>query len=140
MQPIFRIVSRGMVGIILGAALLLAACGEKGNKKQAKKAANALSDYYYAQWRPPSPDWKVKKVKIGKDYVVNVEAEIVTKTLSKEIMKRSKMDQMKISRLVCPAPNDKIWATIGKDQAVGIRLSGVAGHIINSLCDRPRER
>lgn len=140
MQPILGKISRAMGVLVIGAALLLSACGEKGDKKQAKKAANALSDYYYAQWRPPSPDWKVQKVKIGKNYVVNIETEIVTKTLSKAIMERSRMEQMEIARLACPAPNGKIWDSIDKDQAVNIRLSGVAGHIINSLCKRFHDR
>ena len=138
MQAKLRTIGRGLGGIILGAALLLGACGEKGNKKQAKKAASALSDYYYANWRAPSPDWTIRKVKIGKDYVVDIEAKITTKTLTRKVMEQSKMDQMEIARLACPAPNDKIWAAVGKDQPVNIQLSGSAGHIINALCDRDR--
>jgi len=143
MQPILRtnfqsIIGRSTICFVLASVLLLGACGDKPSKKEAKKAANALSDFYYAKWRAPSPDWKVQKVKIGKDYTVNVDAKIVTKTLSKAIMERSKMEQMEIARLACPAPNDKIWDSVAKKQPVNIRLSGAAGHIINSLCDHSR--
>ena len=44
---------------------------------------------------------------------------------------------MEIARLACPAYTDDIWAQIDKGQAVGIVLSGSAGHIINALCKRP---
>lgn len=117
----------------------LAGCGDKPTKKNAKRAANALSDYYYAQWKPPSSDWRVQKVAIGKDNTVNVDAKIATQALSKAIMERSKMEQMEIARLACPVPNEKIWESLGKNQPVNIRLSGAAGHIINSLCQHPGE-
>jgi len=143
MQSILRtnfqiIIGRGTICFALAGVLLLGACGDKPSKEEAKKAAGVLSDYYFAKWRAPSPDWKVQKVKISKDYAVNVDAKIATQTLSKAIMERSKMEQMEIARLACPAPNDKIWGSMVKGQQVNIRLSGSAGHIINSLCDRPR--
>jgi len=52
-------------------------------------------------------------------------------------MVRSKAEQIEIARLACPLYTDKIWAEIGKQQPVGIVLSGSAGHIINALCKRP---
>jgi len=121
------------------ATLMVAGCGDKPTQKGAKKAANALSDYYYKDWKPPSGDWQIQKVAIAKDYTVNVDTKIATKTLSKAIMERSKMEQMEIARLACPNINEKIWDTVGKTQPVNIRLSGAAGHIINSLCMRPGE-
>ena len=137
MKPISKLPFTSIAAGLLAVALALTACGEKGSKSKAKKAAVALSDFYYAQWRAPSPDWEVQKVAIGKDYVVNVETKIISKALTKAIMERSKMEQMEIARLACPAPNLKIWNDVGKEQHVNIRLSGSAGHIINSLCKRP---
>ena len=125
------------MAVVLGAAVFLAACGEKSSKSDAKKAANALSDYYYAQWRAPSPDWEVQKITVAKGNVVNIDTRIITKALSKAIMERSKMDQMEIARLACPNVNEKIWSKVGREQPVNIRLSGSAGHIINSLCLQP---
>lgn len=125
------------MAVVLGAAVLLAACGEKTSKSEAKKAANALSDYYYAKWRAPSSDWQVRKITVAKGNVVNVDTKIITKALTKAIMERSKMEQMEIARLACPNINEKIWAKVGREQPVNIRLSGSAGHIINSLCLQP---
>ena len=139
MQRIFKAPLWCAMAVVIGAAVSLAACGEKSSKSTAKKAALALSDYYYAQWRAPSPDWEVQKVAIAKGNVVNIETRIITKTLSKAIMERSRMEQMEIARLVCPHINEKIWSKVGKEQPVNIRLSGSAGHIINSRCKRPGE-
>ncbi len=118
------------------AAVLLGGCGD-GDPAQTKKAATALSDYYYRSWKRPSPDWEIRKVRAGKDGTVSIETKIVTKNLTKAIMERSKAEQMEIARLACPAYTDGIWAELGKEQAVGIVLSGTAGHIINALCLRP---
>ncbi len=139
MKPIPKFPFRGIAAGLMAVALVLAACGEKGSKSKAKKAASALSDFYYAQWRAPSPDWEIRKVGIGKDFVVNVETKIISKALTKAIMERSKLEQMGIARLACPAPNLKIWNNVSKEQPVNIRLSGSAGHIINALCKRPGE-
>ncbi len=118
------------------AVVLLGGCGD-GDQAQTKKAAGVLSDFYYKSWKRPSPDWDVRKVRPGKDNTVTIETKIVTKTLTKAIMERSKAEQMEIARLACPDFTDGIWAQIGKGQAVGIVLSGSAGHIINALCKRP---
>lgn len=125
--------------VLLAAGFGLAACGDKGSKATAKKAAGVLRDYYYTTWQAPSPDWAVHKVSIAKDNVVTINANISTKTLSKEIMKRSKLEQMEIARLACPALSDKIWSSVDKEQPVGISLSGSAGHIINAICMNPNE-
>jgi hypothetical protein len=123
--------------VLLAGAVLLAACGDSGkDKAKTKKAAGTIRGYY-STWNRPSPDWEIRKVKPDKDNTVTVEAKIVTKKLSKAIMERSKAEQMDIARLACPAYTDEIWAEIGKQQAVGIVLSGSAGHIINALCKRP---
>ncbi len=127
---------RSSVAVSLMAALLLGGCGD-GDQAQTKKAAGALSDYYYRSWKRPSPDWDIRKVRAGKDDTVTIETRIVTKTLTKAIMERSKAEQMEIARLACPAYTDGIWAEINKAQHVGIVLSGSAGHIINALCKRP---
>ena len=127
---------RSAMAVSLTAAVLLGGCGD-GDPARTKKAAGLLSDYYYRLWKQPSPDWDVRKVHPGKDDTVTVEARIVTKTLTKAIMERSKAEQMEIARLACPAYTDDIWAQIGKGQSVGIVLSGSAGHIINALCKRP---
>lgn len=137
MKRLNRIPVLVLATVLLAAGLGLAACGDKGSKTTAKKAANVLLDYYYTTWQAPSPDWAVHKVSIAKDNVVTINANIRTKTLSKEIMKRSKLDQMQIARLACPAINDKIWSSIDKEQPVSISLSGSAGHIINALCMKP---
>ena len=123
--------------VLMAAGLGLAACGDKGSKTKAKKAASVLRDYYYTTWQAPSPDWAVHKVGIAKDNVVTVNAKISTKRLSKAIMERSKLEQMQIARMACPDLGDKIWSSIGEDQPVGISLSGSAGHIINALCMKP---
>jgi hypothetical protein len=125
--------------LLLAAGLGLSACGDKSSKSKAKKAAGVLRDYYYTTWQAPSADWEVHKVAIAKDNVVTVKANIVTKALSKAIMERSKMEQMEIARLACPAISDKIWSSMDKKQPVGISLSGSAGHIINALCMKPGE-
>ncbi len=127
---------RSAVAVSLTAAVLLGGCGD-GDQARTKKAAGMLSDYYYRSWKRPSPDWDIRKVRPGKDDTVTIETRIVTKTLTKAIMERSKAEQMEISRLACPAYTDDIWAQIGKGQSVGIVLSGSAGHIINALCKRP---
>ncbi len=127
---------RSAVAISLTAAVLLGGCGD-GDPARTKKAAILLSDYYYRLWKRPSPDWDVRKVRAGKDDTVTIETRIVTKTLTKAIMERSKAEQMEIARLACPAYTDDVWAQVGKGQAVGIMLSGYAGHIINALCLRP---
>ncbi len=125
--------------VFLAAAVLLGACGDSGkDKSKTKKAAGILNDYYYSLWRAPSPDWEIRKVRPGGDNTVTVEAKIMTKTLSRAIMERSKAEQMEIARLACPPYIEEIWAELGKDQPVGIVLSGTAGHIINALCKRPR--
>ncbi len=139
MEPIPKRPFRGIAVGLMAVALGLTACGEKGSKSKARKAAVALSDFYYARWRAPSPDWEVRKVAIGKNYVVNVETKIISRALTKAIMQRGRMEQMEIARLACPAPNLKIWIDVGKAQPVNIRLSGAAGHIINALCKRPGE-
>ena len=123
--------------VLLAAGLGLAACGDKGSKTKAKKAAGVLRDYYYTTWQAPSPDWEVRKVGVTKDNVVTVNANISTKGLSKAIMERSKFEQMQIARLACPAIGDKIWSSVDKEQPVGISLSGSAGHIINARCMKP---
>jgi hypothetical protein len=127
-----------LVFLAVASALALAACGDSGpSKAMVKKATGVLSDYYYRIWQPPSPDWEVRKVRPGKKGDVTVETKIVTKGLTKKIMERSRMEQMEIARMACPAYTDEIWRRIGKDQPVGIVLSGSAGHIINALCNRP---
>lgn len=131
LNPVLRAVTISMT-----AAVLLGGCGD-GDQARTKEAAVVLSDYYYRSWKRPSPDWDVRKVRADKDDTVTIEARIVTKTLTKAIMERSKAEQMKIARLACPAYTDDIWAQIDKGQAVGIVLSGSAGHIINALCKRP---
>ncbi|MCH7937110.1 MAG: hypothetical protein IH994_08485 [Proteobacteria bacterium] len=140
MKRLNRIPVLVLAMVLLVAGLGLAACGETGSKTKAKKAAGVLRDYYYTTWKAPSPDWEVRKVGIAKDNVVTVNAIINTKTLSKAIMERSKLEQMEIARLACPALGDKIWSSVGKEQPVGISLSGSAGHIINALCMNPGER
>ncbi len=119
---------------VLAAAFLTAACGEGGN---AKETASEIRDYYYTTWKPPSPDWEVLKVHVTKDKTVNITANINTKGLSKAIMERSRMEQMEIARLACPAVNAGVWKDITKKQLVDISLTGDAGHIINALCKHP---
>ena len=140
MKRLNRIPVLVLAMVLLAASLSLAACGEKGSKATAKKAAGVLRDYFYTTWQAPSSDWAVHKVGIAKDNVVTVNAKISTKGLSKEIMKRSKLEQMQIARMACPAIGDEIWSSIGQEQPVGISLSGSAGHIINALCMKPDER
>ncbi len=140
MKRLNRIPVLILATVLLAASLGLAACGDKGSKTKAKKAAGVLRDYYYTTWQAPSPDWAVHKVGITKDNVVTVNANISTKPLSKAIMQRSKMEQMEIARLACPAIGDKLWSSVDKEQPVGISLSGSAGHIINALCLKPDER
>ena len=119
---------------VLAATFLVAACGDGGS---AKKTASELRDYYYTTWKPPSPDWEVLKVRVTKDKTVTVTANINNKGLSKAIMERSRMEQMEIARLACPAVNAGVWKDITKKQLVGISLTGDAGHIINALCKHP---
>ncbi len=128
---------RSVVAALLTAAVLLGGCGD-GDPARTKQAAEVLSDYYYRSWKRPSPDWDVRKVRPGKDDTVTIETRIVTQKLTKAIMERSKAEQMDIARRACPAYTDDIWAQIDKGQAVGIVLSGYAGHIINALCKRPK--
>ncbi|MCH7832291.1 MAG: hypothetical protein IIC55_05410 [Proteobacteria bacterium] len=137
MKRLNRILVLALAMVLLAAGLGLAACGDKGSKTKAKKAAGVLRDYYYTTWQAPSPDWEVRKVGVTKDNVVTVSAKISTKGLSKEIMKRSKLEQMQIARMACPAIGDKIWSSVDKEQPVGISLSGSAGHIINARCMKP---
>ncbi len=119
---------------VLVVAFLAAACGDSGDPK---KTASKLRDYYYTTWKPPSPDWEVLKVRVTKDKTVSVTANINTKALTKAIMERSRMEQMEIARLACPAANADVWKAVNKEQMVGISLSGDAGHIINALCKHP---
>ena len=127
---------RCAVAVSLTAAVLLGACGD-GDPARTKKAAGVLSDYYYGSWERPSPDWEIRKVRPGKDDTITIETRIVTKTLTKAIMERSKAEQMEIARRACPAYTDDIWAQFDKEQSVGIVLSGLAGHITNAICKRP---
>ena len=122
------------VVVAVAVAFLTAACGDSGNPK---KTASELRDYYYTTWKPPSPDWEVLKVRVSKDKTVSVTANIINKTLTKAIMERSRMEQMEIARLACPAANAEVWIDINKEQLVGITLSGEAGHIINAICKNP---
>ncbi len=140
MKRLNRIPVLVLATVLMAAGLGLAACGEKGSKTKAKKAAGELLDYYYTTWQAPSPDWAVHKVGITKDNVVTVNANISTKRLSRAIMERSKLEQMQIARMACPAIGDKIWSSVDKEQPVGISLSGSAGHIINALCKKPAKR
>ena len=80
---------RSAMAVSLTAAVLLGGCGD-GDPARTKKAAGLLSDYYYRSWKRPSPDWDVRKVRADKDDTVTIEARIVTKTLTKAIMERSK--------------------------------------------------
>lgn len=137
MNRLNRILVLALAMVLLAAGLSLAACGDKGSKTKAKKAAGVLRDYYYTTWQAPSPDWEVRKVGVTKDNVVTVSANISTKRLSKAIMERSKLEQMQIARMACPAIGDKIWSSVDKEQPVGISLSGSAGHIINARCMKP---
>ena len=118
-------------------AVAVAACGDAEDEKRAKKAAATLSDYYYRFWQAPTPEWNVMKVRIGKDNVLTIDAAITTEALTKTVMERSRAEQMDIARMVCPPTADKVWKELGKKQAVGIVLSGSAGHIINAQCKRP---
>ena len=122
--------------VVLAATFLIAACGDGGGK--AKETANELRDYYTTTWKPPSPDWEVLKVRVTKDKTVYVTANINTKALTKKIMERSRMEQMEIARLACPAANADVWKAVTKKQLVGISLTGDAGHIINALCKHPK--
>lgn len=138
MRKTFDIRFPKSLAVLLAAAALLGACGDSDkDKSNTKKAAGKLSDYYYSSWKPPSPDWEIRKVRPGDDNTVTVEARIVTDMLTKAIMERSKAEQMEIARFACPAYTDDIWTELGKAQPVGIVLSGSAGHIINALCKRP---
>ena len=137
MNRLNRILVLALAMVLLAAGLSLAACGDKGSKTKAKKAAGVLRDYYYTTWQAPSPDWEVRKVGVTKDNVVTVSANISTKRLSKAIMERSMLEQMKIARMACPAIGDSIWFSVDKEQPVGISLSGSAGHIINARCMKP---
>lgn len=119
---------------VLAVAVLAAGCGDGGG---AKKTAKEIRDYYYYAWKPPSPDWDVLKVSVGKDKTITIKASILNKTLTKAIMERSRMEQMGIARLACPAANAEVWKAVKKEQLVGITLSGEAGHIINALCKHP---
>jgi len=103
----------------------------------AKKTANEIRDYYYTTWKPPSPDWDVLKVRVAKGKAISITATVNNKTLTKAIMERSRMEQMEIARLACPAGNAEGWKAGKKEQLVGISLSGEAGHIINALCKHP---
>lgn len=116
--------------------MLLAGCGEEDAGARAKETASALSDYYYRFWRPPSPDWEVLRVRVEKDEAktVTVEANIMTKGLTKAVMERSRMEQMEIARMACPPEGDKVWEQVSAEQPVNVTLSGSAGHIINALC------
>lgn len=136
MARFFHIHPLGAATTLLATALILCACGDDG-KAKAKKSAGLLNDYYYSIWKPPSPDWEVRKVRPGKESDITVEAKIVTKVLTKAVMERSRMEQMEIARRVCPEYTDEIWSKINKKQTVGIVLSGTAGHITNALCKRP---
>ncbi len=140
MKRLNRIPVLVLATVLLAASLGLAACGDKGSKTKAKKAAGVLRDYYYTTWQAPSPDWQVRKIGIAKDNVVTVNANISTKRLSRAIMERSVIEQMQIARMACPAIGDKIWSSVDKEQPVGISLSGSAGHIINALCKKPAKR
>lgn len=124
--------------LILACALPpLAACGDDGEQARAKKAAGALSDYYYRAWQAPSPEWSVMRVRIGKENHLTVDASITTEALTKTVMERSRFEQMEIARMACPERRHAIWKDIGREQVVGVALSGTAGHIINALCKRP---
>jgi len=128
-------ISRGVLAAALILAPALAGCGDsEKNAARAKKAAVALTDYYYQIWQPPSADWNVRRVKIDKDNTVTIEAVVVTKTLTKAIMERSKAEQMDIARMACPAGDAEVWKQVPKKQSVGVQLAGDAGHIINALC------
>ncbi len=118
----------------LAVAFLAVGCGDGGG---AKNTANEIRDYYYTTWKPPSPDWDVLKVRVTKDKAITVTATINNKSLTKVIMERSRMEQMEIARLACPAANAEVWKAVKKEQLVGISLSGEAGHIINALCRHP---
>ena len=122
---------------VLALAFLAAACGDGGDGGNAKKTASEIRDYYYTTWKPPSPDWDVLKVRVTKDKTVTITATVNTKTLTKAIMERSRMEQMEIARMACPAANAEVWKAVEKEQLVGITLSGEAGHIINALCKHP---
>jgi len=78
----------------------------------------------------------VLRVRVEKDdeKTVTVEANITTKALTKAIMERSRMDQMEIARMACPAVDHEVWKSVAAKQPVGVALSGAAGHIINALC------
>ncbi len=117
--------------------LAWARAGDGKTKAKAKKSAKTLSNYYYTIWQAPSPNWDVRKVRPGKESDVTIDAKISNKILTKKIMERSRMEQMEIARMACPAYTDEIWGKIGKKQTVAIMLSGTAGHIINALCKRP---
>ena len=121
----------------MAAAMAVSACGDGGGNAKTTEAAAMVRDYYYTAWQAPSPDWEVRKVRAAKKETVTVEATIVTASLATAIMERSRMEQMKIARMACPATDAQVWTDIGKSQAVGVSLSGKAGHIINALCKRP---
>ena len=131
---LFRPLGAGVA--LLATALSVGACGDNG-KAKTKKSAEELTNYYYTVWQPPSPDWDVRKVRQGKEVDLTIDAKIANKTLTKKIMERSRMEQMEIARMACPAYTDEIWGKISKKLTVGIMLSGSAGHIINALCKRP---
>ncbi|NQV85290.1 MAG: hypothetical protein HQ494_15870 [Rhodospirillales bacterium] len=136
MIRLFSTIPHVAIVLLSVSALALGACGDE-EKGDAKKSANALTDFYYTSWKAPSADWEVRKVRPGKESDVTVEAKVVTKTLTKKIMERSRMEQMEIARMVCPDYTDKIWTKIEKKHSVGVVLSGSGGHIINALCKRP---
>jgi hypothetical protein len=138
-RPMIRAVPRTAAGLALAIVVLASAgCGDSGDEKRAKKAADTLRDYYYRFWQPPSPDWNVMKVRVTKDNAVTVDANLTTEALTKTVMERSRAEQMEIARMACPPVGEKtVWKELGKKQSIGVALSGSAGHIINAQCKRP---
>lgn len=119
------------------AMLAIAGCDESADNKRAQQAAVALGDYYRDAWRPPSSEWSVAQVRLGKDSGVTIDAAVASEALTKTIMERSRFEQMEIARMACPPVADKVWNQVAKKQSVGVALSGAAGHIINAQCKRP---
>ncbi len=136
MVGFFQIRPLGAAIALLATALSLSACGDDG-KAKTKKSAEELTNYYFTAWKPPSPGWDVRKIRPGKEVDLTIDTKIANEALTKKIMGRSRMEQMEITRMACPAYTDEIWSKIDKKQTVGIMLSGSAGHIINALCKRP---
>lgn len=115
--------------------MALPACEESDLRRRAEWAHEWLERFYVEN--PLGHNWKVVKLEIGQQLDIEVDIEVPDPGEVRKLRGRSGMERLAILRLVCPAPDAKVWKILTDDQNVWIDLTDLSGDkLIGGTCRR----